>query len=245
MQGGFDDVPAGLIECAWPAPPGVRAVTTTRAWRGAWPTDVAENAKLIDALALPAPPFWLSQVHGVDVVRIDARTPRDPPHADAAVTSAPGIVLAVRHADCLPVVLANDDASAIGIAHAGWRGLAEGVIEATLAALPGDASRLIAWLGPCAGAAHYEVDAAVRDALLARGGDTRAERAFVPTREGHWLCDLALLATLHLRAAGVLRITDCGWSTIADTALWHSHRRDGAAAGRHATLVWITPPFTN
>jgi YfiH family protein len=220
---------------------------------------VAENRRqLRTALAFPSAPRWLRQVHGVGVVRFGAsptpiRTPASPggteadcgePEADAAVTAEPGTVLAILTADCLPVVLAARDGREVGAAHAGWRGLCAGVLEATVAAMrppPGD---LVAWLGPAAGPSHYEVGAEVLDAFAARDG--RARLAFLPTRPGHWRVDLPMLARQRLLDAGVFAVHGGGLCTIADAARFYSHRRstlDGqGGSGRMATLAWIAPP---
>ena len=165
------------------------------------------------------------------------------PEADAAVTSAPGVVLAVLTADCLPVVLAARDGSEVAVAHAGWRGLAGGVLEATIAAMRAPAAELEAWLGGAAGPLRYEVGEEVRAAFLdhaacAGGGDVAA--AFVPTRPGHWRCDLYLLARLRLAVAGVTTVRGGERCTISEPQAFFSHRRDGRS-GRQATLAWLAP----
>ncbi len=160
------------------------------------------------------------------------------PEADAAVTSTPGTVLAILSADCLPVLLAARDGTEVGAAHAGWRGLADGVIEATVLAMRTPASALVAWLGPAAGPQAYEVGQEVFDAFVLPDPD--AAIAFSSTRPGHWRVDLYALARLRLRAAGVGvgRIHGGGLCTISDPQRFYSHRRD-ACTGRLATLVWI------
>lgn len=189
-------------------------------------------------LALPSEPLWMRQVHGTRVIRAEEATDNEAPAADAAVATMPGRVLAVLTADCLPVVLAARDGSAVGIAHAGWRGLSAGVIEATLGALGVPAHGLAAWIGPGIGAAHYEVDRAVHDAFADAPG---AAQAFVRGRDaGHWYCDLAALAAARLGAAGVNEVESCGLCTYADAERFYSYRRDGET-GRMATLAWIEP----
>ena len=251
-----------LLLADWPAPPGVVAFTTLRRGAGVSvaPFDtfnvgarcgddacaVASNrAELAHRAGLPSPPRWLRQVHGTGVLRSDApaaaATAGDveaEPEADAAVASAPGTVLAILTADCLPVVFAARDGSEVAAAHAGWRGLADGMLEATLAAMhtpPGD---VIAWLGPAAGPAHYEIGGDVRDAFLAHSA--QVEAAFVATRPGHWRVDLYALARQRLQAAGMNPADIHGGDqcTIADPSRWYSHRRD-RRSGRMATLVWI------
>jgi hypothetical protein len=240
----------------WPAPPGVSAFTTLRQGAGVSqppfahfnlgarcgdePLAVAANrAELAERFALPSPPHWLQQVHGADVLRFDApaSTAGDgaEPVADASVSATPGTVLAILTADCLPVVFAAEDGSAVGVAHAGWRGLAGGVLENTVAAMDLAPQRLIAWLGPAAGPQAYEIGQEVFDAFVSR--DARAASTFVATRPGHWKVDLYALARQRLTDAGVTRIFGGGLCTISDPQRFYSHRRD-ARTGRMATLVW-------
>ena len=156
--------------------------------------------------------------------------------ADAAITATPGVVLAILTADCLPVVFAARDGCEIAAAHAGWRGLAAGMLEATVAAMATPASRLMAWLGPAAGPHAYEVGGEVFDAFVSR--DRAAEAAFLPTRPGHWNVDLYALARRRLAAAGVMQVHGGGLCTISDPQRFFSHRRDGRG-GRIATLAWM------
>lgn len=239
-------MPETAVSClrpAWAAPSNVQAAVTTRIGGnlaehvGDDPADVAENrAQLVRALDLPAKPRWLCQIHGTRVARFHAAPQKENPTADAAVTSAPGVVLAVLTADCLPVLLAARDGSAVGVAHAGWRGLAAGVIEATLDAMETPARELIAWFGPAIGAAHYEVDETVH---VAFAGSPGAAQAFAPSScTGHWHCDLMALARARLMAAGVYDITGGGWDTFAEPERFYSYRRDGAT-GRMASLIWL------
>ncbi len=243
--------PAAWLDADWPAPPGVRALTTLRHGLGVSraPFDafnlgarcgdeteaVVENRRQLEAaLGLPAPPRWLKQVHGIDVV-IDPGT--DEPEADAAVTRSPGTVLAILTADCLPVVFAASDGSEIAVAHAGWRGLAGGMLEATVAAMSTTPDQLLAWLGPAAGPQAYEIGQDVFDAFVSR--DARAARAFVATRPGHWRVDLYALARRRLVDAGIvpMHVHGGGLCTISDPSRFFSHRRD-QRSGRMATLVW-------
>jgi YfiH family protein len=243
----------------WLRPAGVRVVVTTRRLPGASrapfdafnlgarggddPAAVAANrAALVTLLGLPSPPCWLRQVHGTDVFdadacagAADAPAGADEPVADAAVTRRPRRVLAILTADCLPVVFCADDGSALGVAHAGWRGLAGGVLEATLAALGVPPARTIAWLGPAIGPSSYEVGEELRAAFIAT--DASAAAAFTPTRPGHWHCDLQALARGRLGAAGVRNVQGGGFDTRTD-ARFYSYRRDGAT-GRFATLAWL------
>jgi hypothetical protein len=209
------------------------------------PVAVAHNrVELVERWRLPSPPRWLRQVHGVRAVRFDEamaadeRPEADEPEADAAVTTTPGVVLAILTADCLPVLFCSDDGSSVGAAHAGWRGLAHGVLENTVAAMRTAPGRISAWLGPAAGPRAYEVGEEVRAAFVDR--DAAAANAFVATRPGHWLCDLYALARLRLAAAGVSRVDGGGLCTISDPRCFYSYRRDGRT-GRMASLVWIEP----
>lgn len=245
-------VRASVLPADWPAPPGVRALTTLRGPAGEAEVpfdrfdlglrngdDIAtvqrNRALLARGLGLPSPPCWLRQVHGTHVV-VDP-DPADEPEADAAVARRPGTVLAILTADCLPVVLASADGAVIAAAHAGWRGLAAGVLEATVMAMDAAPESLLAWLGPAAGPEAYEVGAEVRDAFVGR--DAEAAAAFAGTRPGHWRVDLYRLARQRLASAGLLpqAIHGRALCTISDPQRFYSHRRDGRT-GRMATLAW-------
>jgi YfiH family protein len=195
------------------------------------PADVAANRARLAAI-VPGPLRWLRQVHGARVIHLDDWQPGV--EADAVWTDRPGEVVAVLTADCLPVLIAADDGSRVAAVHAGWRGLAAGVLEAAVAEIRAPATRLQAWIGPRIGAAAYEVDAAVRDAFPG------APSAFVESRPGHWLADLPAIAAERLRSAGVAEVLDCGLCTASDPGRFFSHRRDGAS-GRQASLAWIDP----
>lgn len=197
----------------------------------------ANRALLIDALGLPSPPRWLKQVHGIDVVNADQMGRANEPQADAAVASSAHAVLAILHADCLPVLLCSRDGQHIAAAHAGWRGLACGVIDATVAAMQVAPDQLLAWLGPCAGPEHYEIDAVVRDAFLSN--DHQAQAAFAPTRPGHWHIDLYQLARRRLKKLGVDSIYGGEECTMSRPDRFFSHRRD-QRTGRMASLIWRT-----
>jgi YfiH family protein len=237
----------------WPAPRGVHAAVTTRDGPGVSQPPFGrfnlglrsgENEQVVrsnrgalhQVLALPAEPRWLRQVHGTTVADLGPLPSPEEPEADAAVSHLPGTVLAILTADCLPVLLCADDGSAIGAAHAGWRGLAAGVLEQTVEQMQRPAANLLAWLGPCIGAPSYEVGEEVRKAFLQQAA--AAESAFTPTRPGHWLCDLSVLARQRLQAAGVMRIHGGGFDTRMDER-FYSYRREGARSGRFASLVWL------
>ncbi len=252
------------LRAEWPAPAGVVAFTTLRhgagvsqppfdsfnlgnlhAAGGDDPATVARNRGELARLAgLPAPPRWLRQVHGTQVVRFSGALAEagmeDEPVADAAVTSVPGVVLAVLTADCLPVAFAARDGSEVAAAHAGWRGLAAGVLENTVSAMQAPPGGLVAWLGPAAGPQAYEIGEEVFEAFASRDPD--AAMAFAATRPGHWWVDLYALARLRLVRAGIARdaIHGGGLCTIGDPLRFYSHRRD-ARSGRMATLIWRSP----
>jgi YfiH family protein len=217
---------AACIEPDWNAPHGVRALVTTRA--------VGELAALASLVpALPSAPRWLRQVHGVAVADLDVLPPdAGEPVADASIATRPGIVSVVRTADCLPVLLAADDGSAVAAAHAGWRGLAGGVLEATVAAMRIPAHQLLAWLGPAIGPRAYEVG---EDVLAALRGH---EAAFTPARPGHWLLDLYAVARQRLSQAGVTRISGGGLCTYSEPERFFSYRRDRTSA-RMGAFIWL------
>jgi YfiH family protein len=240
------------FEPDWPAPRGVRVLSTLRGAAGSGvskapytcfnlgdhvgddPVAVAENRRRLKAGAsLPGEPSWLSQVHGVTVADLDSAMLKGP--ADAAVARGAGTVCAILSADCLPIVFATDSGDRVAAAHAGWRGLAAGVIEATVRAMGAPAGRLMAWLGPAIGPQHFEVGAEVRTALLS--GDARAVDAFAQNPRGRFMADLGMLARRRLGALGVTRIYGGGECTFAQTDRYFSHRRDGIT-GRQATLIW-------
>jgi hypothetical protein len=200
---------------------------------------VTENRRrLIHAAALPAEPCWLAQVHGIRVADLDAARGAEISQADACFTRTPGKVCAVLTADCLPILLASDVGDVVAAVHAGWRGLAAGVIEASVAAITaarGGSGGLLAWLGPGIGARHFEVGPEVRLAMLE--GDPGAAEAFTPNDRGRLLADLEMLARRRLAALGVGRVYGGGECTFAQKQRYFSHRRDGTT-GRQATLIW-------
>jgi polyphenol oxidase len=232
-----------MIAMEWSPVPGVRALCTTRS------IDVARSMeqnrrRLVAEAGLPADPHWMRQVHGTNVVDID-ESPRDEPVADAAVSRVRGNVCVVLTADCLPVLFAARDGSLVGAAHAGWRGLAAGVIENTVDALhrlAPDAS-LLAFLGPAISAAHFEVGPEVRDEFIARV--PAAAAAFRRGSGDRWSCDLYELARQRLAALGIEAVSGGGLCTYADENRFFSHRRDVqhrglASTGRMASLIWRT-----
>ena len=243
----------------WAAPPAVRAFMSTRAGGvslapydslnlargvGDEPAAVAENRRRI-AQAIGAQPAWLRQVHGASVVdAAEALAAQEPPAADASFTCEPGVACVVMVADCLPVLFAASNAKAVGAAHAGWRGLAAGVLENTLAAVAAsagcDRSEVIAWLGPCIGPRQFEVGDDVREAFGAA-----AEPHFRPHRRqdgsAAWLADLPGLARQRLAACGVLSVSGGCWCTVEDESRFFSYRRL-RVSGRMAAGIALLGP---
>jgi len=246
-------IPEAVLHADWPAPPGIHALQTTRLGgvsEGPYaslnvgsntrddPARVATNrAQLGAALALPREPAWLKQVHGTMVVEA-ATVAGEAPAADASQTREAGVVCAVLTADCLPVLFCADDGSWVGAAHAGWRGLAAGVLEATLRTAPLPPARLMAWLGAAIGPAHFEVGPEVRDTFVAHQPEAAA--AFTAGHGDRWQADLYALARLRLARAGLERVYGGGLCTYADAARFYSFRRE-ADTGRMAALIWRTP----
>jgi YfiH family protein len=199
------------------------------------PMDVQANREALRReYHLPGEPLWLHQVHGVEVVSDDGTRGSDP-LADAAVTEIPGSVLAVLTADCLPVLFCNTSGTEVAAAHAGWRGLAAGMLEATVAAMQSPPETLLAWLGPAAGAARYEVGEEVRQAFVSVDAD--AASAFTPTRPGHYRIDMPAIARQRLAACGVTQVYGGEHCTLADIR-FYSHRRE-QRTGRMASLIWM------
>jgi polyphenol oxidase len=244
-----------LLEIKWELPPGVRAACTTRLGGvsvAPWdsfnvathvkdgPAHVAANrAKLRELLGLASEPAWLNQVHGVEVADLDALVPGGAPvTADAAVTTRAGVACVVMVADCLPVLFTTRDGSRIGAAHAGWRGLASGVLERTVAAMGVAGSELRAWLGPSISQANFEVGDDVRDAFVA--SDAGAAEFFRANDRGRWQADLVGMARRRLKALGVTDVSGGSWCTFADRERFFSHRRDGSG-GRIAALITRSP----
>jgi YfiH family protein len=209
--------------------------------------DVAANRRLL-AEATGALPVYLRQVHGRRVVRVsasDAAPQADVHEADAVVTTTPGIACVVQAADCLPVLLAAPNGRAVGAAHAGWRGLAGGVVEAAVEAVASAAGcapgELAAWLGACIGPDAFEVGGDVLDAFdVPRAAEGRATSTarFRAKGDGKWLADLGGLARDRLARAGVRDVSGGGWCTVGDEARFFSYRRDGTT-GRMAAAIWI------
>lgn len=201
------------------------------------PEHVRHNRALLRQL-LPAEPAWLSQVHGVTVV--DAADVGDvPPQADASIATRPGVVCAIQTADCLPVLFCDTQGQVVGAAHAGWRGLAHGVLENTIARMRGaGANKILAWLGPAIGPDSFEVGRDVFDAFVTR--DAGLAVAFRPDakRQGKYWADIYCLARTILAQAGVLHVYGGGLCTVNEPRRFYSYRRD-KTTGRMASLIWI------
>lgn len=213
-----------MIAPEWQAPARVRALVTTRDFG-----DLADQAVQRKLRGLtPAEPQWLRQVHGKRVVDLDASGERE---ADAALTHQSKTVCVVKAADCMPVLFADEAGTTVAAAHAGWRGLAGGVLEATVTAMGVAPRNLIAWLGPAIGPRVYEVGEDVRSAF------SNYPQAFVPTRPGHWLLDLYAVAREKLK--GLKTVTGGGFCTYSDTARFFSYRRDRTSA-RMVAVIWLT-----
>lgn len=234
----------------WPAPSRVRAASTLRTGGvsrppfdelnlaghvGDNPAAVAENRRILRAgLKLPKEPCWLEQVHS-DVV-VEAGAWAQPRRADACVARASGQVCTVLTADCLPILFCSRQGDRVAAAHAGWRGLAAGILDNTVGSLGLPGHELLAWIGPAIGQAAYEVGDDVRGAFTAR--DSRATEAFAANSRGRWQCDMEGLARRNLVQLGIRDIYGGGYCTFADETRFFSYRRDGEC-GRMATLIWI------
>lgn len=216
-----------MIHPDWPAAARVRALVTTRVFGDMASDEARQRLRQL----LPDEPAWLRQVHGNAVVEVEMIQGR--PDADAAVSRAAGKVCAVLVADCMPVLFADENATVVAIAHAGWRGLAAGVIEATLQAMKEDSGKLLAWLGPAIGPRVYEVGEDVRAALP--GHDS----AFAATRRGHWNLDLYSVARQKLAARGLTRVFGGEFCTYSERDRFYSYRRERGTA-RMAALIWLT-----
>ena len=246
---GLVEIAPGLLRPDWDLPAGVGALLTTRAGGqsvgpfasfnlgghvGDDPLAVAANRARLRGF-VPADPLWLSQVHGAAVANADVS--EGVPEADAVLARSSRRVCAVLTADCLPALLCDDDASVVAAAHAGWRGLAAGVLENTVREMGVPPHRLRAWLGPAIGPAAFEVGDEVRAAFVA--DDPEAATAFVARPvAGKWLADLFVLARRRLVAAGVTRVSGGGVCTVSAPQRFYSYRRDGVT-GRFASMVWL------
>jgi len=232
----------------WPAPDNVKALQTTRLGGvslapydslnlglhvGDDPVRVNHNRMRLAPL-MPSEPVWLEQVHGTAVANADAAACRVV--ADACIARHRGAVCVVMTADCLPVLLCDEDGTVAGAAHAGWRGLCDGVLEATVQAMGVAPHTLLAWLGPAISQEHFEVGSEVRDAFIAR--QAQADEAFIAQGNGRYRADLYLLARQRLSALGITRISGGNRCTYREKEHFYSFRRDGVT-GRMGTFIWL------
>ena len=246
---------SSLIRPVWPVAARVKAFSTLRGPGGVSnhafssfnmglrsgdePAAVQMNRELLRlSVDLPSQPYWLNQVHGLEVFEAKAAPQLGTePVADAAVCFTSNVVLAVLSADCLPILLCNREATAIAAIHAGWRGLSAGVIEQTIEKMRQPGKNLLAWLGPAAGPRAYEISTEVRDAFIQF--DAAAEFCFSPIRPGHWLMDIYALARQRLRKLGVQRVFGADYCSISQSEKFYSYRREGQT-GRMATMIYLS-----
>jgi YfiH family protein len=237
-----------LIIPDWPKPANVKALQTTRAGGtssapydslnlgdhvGDSPLSVARNRMLLSSLQ-PSEPVWLEQVHGTTVA--DADQASCVPQADACIAHGRAAVCVVMTADCLPILLCDKQGSVVGAVHAGWKGLARGVIEAAVQAMAVSPQNLMAWLGPAISQDAFEVGDEVRAMFVAT--QSQASSAFIPGQSGKWFADIYALARLRLNALGITQIYGGGYCTFRDIERFFSYRRDGVT-GRMGTFIWL------
>jgi polyphenol oxidase len=246
-----------FIEATWPAPSNVVGLTTTRSGgvsTGPYASfnlgdhvgdrleDVLENRRRLreQALCLDSEPFWLNQVHGITVARIESTSTSENPisdPADASYTQTPGKICAVLTADCLPVLLCNREGTEIAAIHVGWRGCLAGILANTVNSFQTPPSELLAWLGPCIGPKAFEVGPEVCEAFVSK--DPAAAEAFQPGAPHKFNANLYQLATLALTKAGVNAVYGGDYCTVSDQKRFFSYRRDGVITGRMATLIYF------
>lgn len=247
------NLPDEWIVPGWPAPARVRAFVTTRAGgvssgehasmnlglsSGDAPENVARNRAIVRAL-LPSEPAWLAQVHGTEVADLDASPAAERPRADAAATSTPGRVAVVLTADCMPLFLCDRAGRRVAVAHAGWRGLAAGLVENAVRSLRVPADEVLAWMGPAIGPEAFEVGPEVREAFVR--ADPEAQAAFRPHVPGKHLADLYVLARQRFALAGVTNVYGGAFCTWTESERFFSYRR-AQKSGRMGAFIWIMPP---
>jgi YfiH family protein len=240
------------IAVDWPAPSNVKAYSTTRQGGhsappydgfnlalhvGDDPQTVAQNRRLLqEDLCLPQAPVWLEQVHSNQVIELNQVN--QTPTADASFTTRAGVVCAVLTADCLPVLFCDVEGGCVAAAHAGWRGLANGILENTVACLPVENSQILVWLGAAISRSAFEVGDEVYQRFIADNPATAC--AFMPHGQGHWLADLYQLARIRLQAIGVGKVVGGAYCTYSQTDLFYSYRRT-PRTGRIASLIYLSP----
>jgi YfiH family protein len=242
------------IESRWPAPDHLCAGSSTRLhgfsqgeYEGLNLGDhvgddhqaVKSNRQyLVELLDLPSEPFWLKQEHGNKIINLDTHIPEDGNFADGVFTTRTDIVCAVLTADCLPVLISNESGTEIAALHAGWRGLASGILEKALPMFSCSPESLMVWMGPAISARNYEVGKEMKSSFD-HLEDILQTDTFIPTRRDHWLVSLYRIAMLILKAQGVERIHGGQYCTYRDADLFYSHRRDSGKTGRMASLIWM------
>lgn len=240
----------GFIRPHWPAPANVRALVTTRTGgysTGPYasfnlaahtednPVAVHRNRELLQQhFILPVEPVWLQQVHSNRI--IEAQSAATGAEADASWSRTSGNVCVVMTADCLPLLICNQDGSEVAAAHAGWRGLHAGIITNTVSVLESDPAELMVWLGPAIGPQAFEVGEEVRQAFSDNNSENAS--AFYQTDKRHWLCDIYQLARIELTGLGITSVFGGNECTYSDKLRFYSYRRDGVT-GRMASLIWL------
>jgi len=232
----------------WPAPVNVKTLQTTRVGGissapydtlnlgdhvGDAPMSVARNRMLLNTL-LPSEPVWLNQVHGTVVAKADMAGCL--PQADACIARHRDAVCVVMTADCLPVLLCDKQGSVVGAAHAGWKGLAAGVIQAAVQVMEVAPQNLMAWMGPAISQQAFEVGDEIRTLFVE--ADAKTAGAFIAGQPGKWFADIYALARLRLNELGITRIYGGGYCTYRERERFFSYRRDGAT-GRMGTFIWL------
>lgn len=227
-----------IITPDWPAPKNIRALTTTRhVWGAGETTDAKERERLISQLQLPAAPVWLKQTHST--IALPAEPENLNREADASYTSHPNRICLVLTADCLPLLVCNRQGTKVAAIHAGWRGLAAGVIEETIHAMQENPRELMVWLGPAISQPKFEVGMDVYEAFVSR--DPNAKHAFLAGAPQKWTASLYQLATQRLEKLNIQQIYGGKYCTYTQDDLFFSWRRDKSKINRLASLIWILP----
>ena len=235
-----------IITPNWPAPVNIRAFTTTRT---SWGDNIGgigtitpeEGDRLRTLLSLPSDPVWIQQTHSVTAVAAEISYDNQP--ADASYTGEPDQVCVVLTADCLPILICDSQGTQVAAIHAGWRGLANGIVENTVHAMlknPATTSDLMAWMGPAIGPEKFEVGADVYHAFT--DNDPDCKPCFTPGAPGKWLANLFKLAARRLNKLGITSVFGGEYCTHTQQDLFYSYRRDGSSTGRMASLIWIDAP---
>lgn len=226
-----------FVAADWPAPKNVHAYTTTRDGFGEHnPKEAEERLKLCKLLTLPSEPIWLNQIHGTKVVK--ATPDQCDVDADGSYTDEANRVCVIFTADCLPILICNKEGTKIAALHAGWRGLAAGIIDQALQALALPADDMLVWLGPAIGPSQFEVGKDVLDAFTSQ--NPQAESAFAAKENNKWNANLYALAKLQLHDQGINQVYGGNYCTYTQDDLFFSYRRDKGAPGRMASLIWLS-----